>query len=202
MSTENQSKTATATAETKAKPAPAADAASETSPQTELASCASPTEESREERALSVIKKYMLGNAAVSLVPVPLLDLVASIGVQLAMVRAVANIYDVPFKQDAVKEIVTTLITGIGTRTTALGFAYSFMKLVPGVGTALGAITLPVLTGAITYAVGKVFVLHFEAGGNVLNLDAKKMREYFQQQFNEGLEKAKTMAKEQAGATK
>lgn len=157
---------------------------------------------SREDRALAVVKKYMLGNAVASLFPIPIVDLLATTGIQLAMVRSVAHVYDVPFRQEAVKEVVTTLITGLGTRMTALGFAYSVMKLIPGAGTAVGAVTLTVLTGAITYAVGKVFILHFEAGGNVLNLDAKKMRAYFNEQFNEGLEKAKTLAKEQNGASK
>ncbi|NDD29529.1 MAG: DUF697 domain-containing protein [Proteobacteria bacterium] len=197
MSTDTQAKTAAP--ETKAKAAATTETAAEAS---SCSASACETEETREERALCAIKKYMYGNAAASLVPVPILDLVAATGIQLAMVRAVANIYDVPFKQEAAREVITTLITGIGTRSLGLGVALSFVKLVPGVGTALGMVSLPVITGGLTYAVGKVFIMHFEAGGNLLNLDAKKMRAYFKQQFEEGLEQAKAAAKEQSGAAK
>lgn len=200
MSTDTQTKTPAAATETKAKAAPATEAVAEAVADAEASACA--TEASREERALSAVKKFMVGNAVASLFPIPILDLVATTGVQLAMVRTIANIYEVPFRQDAAKEIVTTLITGIGTRATAVGLAVSLVKVIPGVGTALGAISLPVLTGALTYAVGKVFILHFEAGGNVLNLDAKKMRTYFQQQFEEGLAQAKALAKEQSSPAK
>ena len=45
---------------------------------------------------------------------------------------------------------------------------------------------MPVINGATTYAVGKVFTQHFESGGTFLTFDAAKVREYFETQFKEG----------------
>jgi uncharacterized protein (DUF697 family) len=58
------------------------------------------------------------------------------------------------------------------------------VKSVPGIGSVLGAVTGPALASAATYAIGKVFTQHFEAGGNILNFDANAMRNYFKEQFD------------------
>ena len=49
--------------------------------------------------------------------------------------------------------------------------------------TALGIISVPIIGGAFTHATGKVFVLHFEAGGTLLDFDPHKMRRYFKEEF-------------------
>ena len=40
--------------------------------------------------------------------------------------------------------------------------------------------------GATTYAVGKVFIEHFESGGTFLDFDPEKMRDHFQELYEEG----------------
>lgn len=42
------------------------------------------------------------------------------------------------------------------------------------------------ISGAITYAIGQVFIQHFESGGTFLDFDPKKVKEYFMEQFEEG----------------
>ena len=76
---------------------------------------------------------------------------------------------------------------------------FSLVKLVPIFGSTLGFISIPVLAGAFTHAWGQVLVLHFEAGGTLLDFDAAKMRAYFKQEF----EKAKhSLAQKTAEANK
>jgi hypothetical protein len=36
---------------------------------------------------------------------------------------------------------------------------------------------------ALTYAIGRVFIHHFELGGTLLNFDADKLRSYFREQL-------------------
>jgi ELWxxDGT repeat protein len=58
------------------------------------------------------------------------------------------------------------------------------------VGTYVGFVALPSTYAAVTYAIGRVFVTHFEAGGTFLDFDPNKTREYFKAEF----EKAKAGA--------
>ena len=44
----------------------------------------------------------------------------------------------------------------------------------------------PIVMGASTYAVGKVFVQHFEMGGTLLDFDPTKTKEFFAREYKEG----------------
>ena len=44
-----------------------------------------------------------------------------------------------------------------------------------------------------TYAIGGVFMQHFESGGTLLDFEPKKMREYFSSKLEEGKEIAASM---------
>src|SRR5487761_2789997 len=62
---------------------------------------------------------------------------------------------------------------------TLSGGMVSLARMVPILGTVVSVVALPAMAGAVTYAVGRVFISHFEAGGTFLDLDPKKMRGYF-----------------------
>ena len=69
------------------------------------------------------------------------------------------------------------------------GFVPTYLKAVPGLGMVAGILTAPLFYGAVTYAVGKVFIEHFETGGTLLTFNADRMRVYFQHFLAEGKEK-------------
>jgi hypothetical protein len=71
--------------------------------------------------------------------------------------------------------------------------AASAAKSVPGVGTAAGVMSMSVLGGAATYAIGKVFVQHFESGGTFLDFDPEAVREHFAAEFNKGKDVAASL---------
>jgi uncharacterized protein (DUF697 family) len=58
----------------------------------------------------------------------------------------------------------------------------SFIKSVPLIGTAVGAITTPALSVAATYAIGMVFVQHFATGGTLLDLAPPDYHEFIKAQ--------------------
>ena len=55
----------------------------------------------------------------------------------------------------------------------------------------LGLVYGAILGGASTYAIGKVFVQHFESGGTILTFDPQRVREYYEQQFEKGKKEVK-----------
>ncbi|OQX25935.1 MAG: hypothetical protein BWK80_13010 [Desulfobacteraceae bacterium IS3] len=132
-----------------------------------------------------VIRNHMLVSMGVGLIPIPIADMVGITAVQLNMLRKLAKIHEVPFTQHKVKSILTALVGGGGSLTVAEGFA-SLIKFVPVVGTTVGAVSMPITAGAITYAVGKVFLQHFASGGTFLTFDPEKVREYYAEMFKEG----------------
>lgn len=140
---------------------------------------------SREETAHHIIKKNMWWSGGLGLIPLPVVDLAAVTVVQLKMLNELCHLYNVPFRKDLGKNLLGALVGGMIPAYNSFGVA-TLVKLVPVVGPIAGAVTMPALSGASTYAIGKVFVQHFESGGTLLTFNAQKMKEYFQDQFKEG----------------
>ena len=53
----------------------------------------------------------------------------------------------------------------------AAKIAANAIKLIPGIGSVIGGISMSVLSGGSTYALGQVAVGHFEGNGTFANLD-------------------------------
>ncbi|WP_062148732.1 YcjF family protein [Beggiatoa leptomitoformis] len=138
------------------------------------------------EQANLLVRNYALGSAVVGIVPLPLVDIAGITAVQLKMLHGLAGIYEVEFTQEIARSAVSSLLGGLTSVYLAPSIALSVAKFIPIVGQGLAYATLPVLSGAATYAIGKVFIQHFEAGGTFLTFDPAKVRDYFAQQFQEG----------------
>ncbi|MFW5858152.1 MAG: YcjF family protein [Planctomycetota bacterium] len=148
--------------------------------------------------AMGAVHSYMWGGAVASIIPVPGLDMAAVAAVELKMVHSLSKIYGIPFRQDLGKSIIASLIGGVGSISLARGGLVSLAKSVPVVGGILGALVMPGMAAALTYAVGRVFIQHFESGGTFLDMDPQEVKTYFAQQFEEG----KLVVKKATGGAK
>jgi uncharacterized protein (DUF697 family) len=139
--------------------------------------------------AREVVKKHALYAAGVGLIPAPIVNLAGVAALEVKMLYDLSTLYGIPFREDRVKSIVSALIGGVAS--TNLGYgAIGFFKSMPLIGGLMGLATLPLFASSITYAIGKVFIQHFESGGTFLDFEPEKVRAYFQTQFG----KAKTAA--------
>lgn len=125
-----------------------------------------------------IIRRNTLFAAGAGLIPIPFLDTGVVLGVQLNMIRKIANQYDVEFKDHIVKSLIASLVGSL----TTIGA----IKLIPGVGTLIGGATYAATSAAVTYALGQVFTHHFDQGGTLLNFDPVKSREFFKQEYEAG----------------
>lgn len=137
------------------------------------------------EDAQDLVKKTMYASMAAGLVPVPLFDFVAVTGIQLEMLRRLSHIYGVTFMEGKGKNALAALVGG-SFPTSITPVVASLTKMIPLVGSTLGALTLPLMAGASSYAIGKVFIQHFESGGTFLTFDPETVREYYAEQLQEG----------------
>lgn len=138
-----------------------------------------------EVQANTTVKKYAFGAMAVGFIPLPVVDVTALMGVQLKMLHSIARQYNVPFSQNLVKSLVSALLGGVVTLTVSPTVG-SIMKIIPGVGQAAGTVSMVAMGGASTYALGKVFIQHFESGGTFLDFEPEKMKKRFQEFLEEG----------------
>lgn len=143
----------------------------------------------RAARAQSLIKNYVLTATGVSLIPVPLADLGAIMALQVKLIHGLAKHYEVPFKENIAKSLVTSLLSGATSVVGIMGLA-SLAKSVPLLGTLGGMGGVAVTGGAVTYAVGQVFARHFESGGSLFDFEPARMKSLFKRELKKGKEAA------------
>lgn len=143
--------------------------------------------DTKTESAEKAIRNHMMWSMGAGLIPFPLADLFTVGAVQLDLIRKLCKIYEVDFKEEEGKAIITSLTTSmlakVGARTA--------IKLIPGIGSVIGGVTMSVLSGASTYAVGHAFRTHFEKGGTILDIDLNRIKKVYQEKFEKGKEEAK-----------
>lgn len=155
-------------------------------------------EEDRSIQASKVVRNYSLGNIAMGAIPLPLVDLAGITAIQLKMLHSLSKLYDIPFSQELAKSAISSLLGSSLPMHFAGPASASLAKFIPFVGQGLAYATLPVFSGASTYAIGKVFIQHFESGGTFLTFDPEKVRTYFAEQMQEGQAIAKDMSQKVA----
>ena len=146
---------------------------------------AEPDLDLRSSQAINIVKKHVIVTMGAAMVPVPLFDLVALTSVQLKMLYSLTKLYEIPFSENIGKSSIVSLLGGVMPTSAAMTLA-SLAKAVPGLGTVAGILSVSILGGATTYAIGSVFMQHFESGGTLLDFDPKEMREYFSSKVKEG----------------
>lgn len=143
------------------------------------------------EQANKITRRFVLWSAGGGLLPIPLVDLTAIYGAQVAMIAQMSKVYGITFTEHKFKNVLLPLFGSIGIMPVATGLLSSVIKIIPGVGHLVSGLSLPVMAGAITYATGKIFAAHFEAGGTLLDFNSDGMKEYFKKYFEEGKEEVK-----------
>lgn len=148
----------------------------------------------REAQAMSTVKKYMAGNAAAGLVVLPIFDMVAITGLQMSMVSSISHTYGQKFQPDMVKSLLMGYLSSVGAMTIGYGVFRGMLKLVPGIGITAGAVAQSASAAAMTYAVGRAFIMHYEAGGTIMDLNPAEMKAHFKRLYAEGMEVARQEA--------
>ncbi len=151
----------------------------------------------KEQKALKIVKNYMWWSMGAGLIPVPFVDLVAVSGVQLKMLAEISKIYGVQFQESRGKAVVGALIGYIVPSAMSFGAVGSLLKAVPLVGALVGTPSMVLFCGASAWALGKVFIQHFESGGTFLDFNPAEVKEHFQEHFEEGRKMAATMETEE-----
>ncbi|MCC5945761.1 MAG: DUF697 domain-containing protein [Bernardetiaceae bacterium] len=143
------------------------------------------------EKSDKVIENAVFLSMGAGLIPIPIADLVAVTAVQGDMVRRLAEIYGLDPRGANIESWIGTLSGSVLSKLGA-----EALKLIPGVGSIVGGVSMAILSGASTYAVGKTFAKHFNEGGDLTNFDVNAVKAFYKLQFEQGKEFAKSVQSE------
>lgn len=142
----------------------------------------------KQHKTAELVRNHVGFSLGAALVPFPGADLLAVSAVQLNMLRQLAKLYQVGFLDSLGKNVISAVV---GSGMARLGA--SLVKAIPGVGTIIGELTMPVLAGASTYALGRVVANHLQQGGTLDNLDLLKARKKYEEEIEDGKKVAAEM---------
>lgn len=146
-------------------------------------------------KAGEIIKNHVGFSMGAALVPFPGADLLSVSAVQLNMLRQLAKLYNVGFVDTLGRNLISAIVGGSAAR-----LAASLVKAIPGVGSVVGSLSMPALSGASTYALGHVVANHFQRGGTLQDLDLGSARKEFTEEMDAGKKVAETLKTDQPAA--
>jgi uncharacterized protein (DUF697 family) len=152
---------------------------------------------SRRADAEKIINAHIIWAIGAGFVPVPILDIAAVTGIQLDMLKQLSTLYGVSYTESEGKVWLSALTGSLAARIGA-----NALKLIPGIGTLIGGVSMSALSGASTYALGQVAIGHFEGSGTLssINLDAAKKA--YEEELEKGKRVASKMAEEKTTGSK
>lgn len=138
--------------------------------------------------ARTVIRNNVYLAAAAGVIPFSYVDTAALIVVQLKMLKELSEVYDVSFRGDIGRSAVGALLATVAPKALAggvlgSGLLHMALSSFPVVSAGVRFATMPLFGSAFTYALGKVFQMHFASGGTFLTFDAAAVKDYFVQTF-------------------
>jgi uncharacterized protein (DUF697 family) len=133
--------------------------------------------------AEGIVRSHVVWSMGAGLMPIPLFDIAAVTAVQMDMLKQLAELFEVEYSTSGGKGFVSALAGGTVARIGA-----SAVKMIPGIGTVIGGVSMSVMSGASTYAVGQVAVTHFGSKADLMDIDLDWAKKAYSELFEKGKE--------------
>jgi uncharacterized protein (DUF697 family) len=129
--------------------------------------------------AMKIVSRYVMISGAAGLINVPVLDVSALACVHVALIKALAEHYGHEFSEHAARNIL--IAVGAGLVPGSIGSISSIIsRKVLGVLLVNPVVSLAAMAGSsalVSYALGRVFVEHFEAGGTLHDFNVDNLHQ-------------------------
>lgn len=137
----------------------------------------------RLDAAAKIISESTKWSAVASVIPVPAVDMLAIGAVQVKLVSDLSKLYGSSFSNESIKAIVSALLGTLVPAGATRVVAGTAAKYIPGYGSVVGLISLAGFSSAATYAIGKIFVRHFENGGTLADFSPEAVKADLKNEF-------------------
>lgn len=136
-----------------------------------------------------IIHTHVALAVGAGVIPLPFIDLAAVTAVQIDMLQELSRFYG----QDLSRNQLRTFATAVtGSSLARLGA--SVVKSIPGIGSLIGGVSMSVLSGASTFAVGEV--AKQQLAGDFHGFDVNAAKDAYGHEYERGKEYAKSVERE------
>jgi len=135
----------------------------------------------REEQVDKIIQNHVLYSMGLGIVPLPIYDIIGVAAVQFDMVCQIGNAHDKKISEIVGKSLVASL-----TGSSLARIGASLIKLIPGVGSIIGGISMSIMSGASTYALGQVCKKFLAEGIDLEDIDEELAKNIYEEELEKG----------------
>lgn len=115
-------------------------------------------------RALKIVNRYTLLSAGTGLIPTPLVYQIAVGGLLGKMLYDISELYGTSLTKQKNKAIIASVLGGAHSEWITVYLGKNIRKVLPGMVAIGNTIAKPLVAASITYAIGRLFVEHFDTG--------------------------------------
>jgi len=134
--------------------------------------------------AENIINRHIVWAMASGAIPIHFVDALGVMFIQNDMLKQLCKLYSYDYNRNIGKSIVSSIIA----TSTVKGISFAFKPIKAG-----ERILMSILSGAITYAMGRMFISNFESGISLIDIDIKKGEQLFDEYFEKGKNFAKNI---------
>jgi len=142
-----------------------------------------------------IIRTHTVWATGAGLLPLPLVDLAAVTAIQVDLLHALADANGIGFSASNGKALVSAL-----TGTTLARLGATALKAIPGIGSVVGGLSMSIMSGASTYAIGRVAASQIARHGTLFDMDVAWGKARYAEAFEEGKKVASDLKQQEAGA--
>jgi len=135
----------------------------------------------KEEQVDKIIQNHVLYSMGLGIIPIPLVDIAGVTATQLDMLSQLGGVYGKNFSDISGKSFIASTAGATFARLGA-----SFIKAIPGIGSIIGGVSMSIMSGASTYAIGQVAHRFFRDGLELEDIDADLAKSIYQEEFEKG----------------
>lgn len=137
----------------------------------------------RLQKASHLVESASRWSLAAGVIPIPFLDAATLASIQTKLLIDLSELYGVKVTKELASSVISVLLgtlIPVGVAKLAIG---STAKLLPGVGTLVGAVSMSAMGSVTTNVIGRVFVRHFENGGTLVRFSESNLKAEFRHEF-------------------
>lgn len=142
----------------------------------------------KEEQIDKIINNHVLYSMGLGIIPIPLVDIAGVTATQLDMLSQIGGVYGKNFSDISGKSFIASTAGATFARLGA-----SFLKAIPGIGSIIGGVSMSIMSGASTYAIGQVAHRFFRDGLELEDIDADLAKSIYEEEFERGKKVAKDL---------
>jgi len=129
--------------------------------------------------AMRIVRRYVGLSAVAGLITVPALDVAALGSVHVALIKELSDYYGAEFSEHTARNILIAIGAGLVPGAIGSSLGRKALRLLPFVTHGAGLMVMSAFSAGVSYALGNVFIRHFEAGGTLDSFNTRNLHQIF-----------------------